>query len=210
MTNAEMLAKVRSLLDETSEDYYLDDEEIYPALLSAELELVKTIADVWFYQLKPTLAPVPKAIQPLVFSDNGTLTTGLYDFSPTHSLMVPISMRWNPNGAVVADLKPAIFLSDGEVYHLLANKELKDGIYCWWVSGKVFLNPPSASVAGTYFFDYIRKPAGISASLQPTTDSVAHDAIVERAMWILLKDREVAVAQTHLQLYGQLLQGLTK
>lgn len=210
MTNAEMVVKVRSFLDESAEDFYFDDEEIYPALSDAQRELTKTIADTWFYQLRPTLAPVPKAIQPLIFADNGVIISGSYEIVLTKSIIVPVGLRWNPAGGLVTGLKPVIFITDGEVYHLLANKELSDGFYCWWNSTKAFVNPPSTNAGASYFFDYIQNPVDITASVQPTTDEVAHDAIVERALWVLLKDRETQQAQLHLQLYGQLLQGLMK
>ena len=47
MTNVEMLARTRVFLDEATEDFYLDDEEIYPALAEAQLELCNTLAQSW-------------------------------------------------------------------------------------------------------------------------------------------------------------------
>lgn len=208
MTNLEMLAKVRTFLDESAEDFYFDDEEIYPALSDAQREIVNVIANNWFYQGRPLYAPIPRTLQPLVLDTSGTLALGTNSITVASQVVVPVSLRWNPNGAVVADLKNCVFVTEGEVYMLISNKSLADGYYAWWNNTGVYVNPISANASASYNLKTIKAPVDITASVQPVTDEVAHDAIVERSLWLLLKDRETQQAQIHLQMYGQLLQGL--
>ena len=209
MTNTEMLAKLRSFLDEATADLYIDATELYPALTEAQKELVKTISDAWYDEGKGIHKRVPKAVMPLVSAVASTIASGSNSFALA-TIVVPVSMKWNPDGAV-ADGKQCTFgNSSGEFLKLLDNSLLAGGSYCWWDGVNVYVNPVSAHASAGYSLGLITEPTDIDASTQPVTDEVAHDAIVERACWILLKDRESQQAQVHLQMYGALLQGLMK
>ena len=48
MTNTEMLARMRSMLDEATTVLYNDTTELYPALSLAQLELSNVIVSDWY------------------------------------------------------------------------------------------------------------------------------------------------------------------
>lgn len=210
MTNTEMLFKLRAMLDEASAELYVDATDLYGALSDAQLELCNVIALSWYEENQVKLAAIPRAIQPLITTKAGTIAT------PSHSFILidiirPISIQWNPESSTIADGKYCVFTSsDGAFLKLLENSLLSGGHYSWWDGALVFVNPPSNHANAGYSLEYIKVPVDISSSVQPITNEVAHDAIVERACWIILKDRENEQANIHLRMYGTLLQGLMK
>jgi hypothetical protein len=211
MTKEEMLAKVRMFADEATEDFYLDDEEIYPALSEAQVEVVRQIANQWFYNGRERLKPMPRSLNGLVTNVSGTISTGAYQFVYPTLFVIPVTLQWNPNSSAPASGKYCLPVNEtNEMNRLKANQYLAGGYYMAWDGTSIFLNPVSADASAGYSLQYIKMPVDITVSVEPESGSDCHDAIVERAMWILMKDREAQIAQAHLQLYATLLQGLTQ
>lgn len=212
MTNTGMLARLRTFLDEASEVFYDDDAELYVALTLAELEMIKVIADAWRQRMLKGEEPIkmPVAIMPLRALELGAVSA-IGDKADTLSApaLQAVSMKWNPDGAITAGGKQAVELSQGDTaLRMVETPYLEDGYYFWWEEVTLYFNPPSTVDDAEWSFVFIGYPQGISSSLQPEIDSVAHDAVVERACWILLKDRETEQANLHLQMYGGMMKGL--
>ena len=207
MLNTEMLTKLRAFLDEATEDFYIDDDDLYGALTDAQLELAKDVANVWDTQKRKLMLPIPLVIRDLLDTATGTIASGANSFNLTDIILL-VSLKWNPNGAVTAGKNCTFVGSAGAINKLLENRFLTGGYYFWAESGLVYVNPVSADNTASYSFVYLDTPTDISSSVQPVIQEVGHDAVVERACWIILKDRESEQAQAHLQMYGNLLQGL--
>lgn len=204
-----MLAKLRTFLDEATTELYIDASELYPALAEAQRELVQAIANNWYDEGRGQFKRIPKAIMPLLTAVSAAIASGSNSFALA-TIVVPVSMDWDfeSNPGNTAEKQCLFIGSSGVALKLLENSLLVDGRYCWWDGVNVYVNPISADNASSYTFSYIKEPSEIGGAVQPDTDAIAHDAIVERACWILLKDRESEQANIHLQLYGTLLQGL--
>ena len=208
MLNTEMLARLRVFLDEASADLYIDTTELYPALSLAQVELCKDVANHWDKNGRKQMLPIPLVIRDLLTNSTAQISLGANTFAKTDIILL-VSLRWNPAGALTAGGQQCIYTSgSGEFLKVLENRYLSDGYYYYALGGVVHLNPVSTDNAATYDLEYIDTPADISSSVQPVVQDIGHDAIVERACWILLKDRETEQANIHLQMYGKLLQGL--
>lgn len=205
-----MLLKLRGWLDEVSNDFYDDTTELYPALSLAQLELTKDVANHWDVNKRKLMLPVPLVIRDLTTNSTAQISLGANTFAKTDVILL-ISMRWNPDGALSAGGRQCLYTSgSGSFLKVQENRLLSDGYYYYALGGVVHVNPISADNAATYDLEYIDTPTDISSSVQPVVQDVGHDAIVERAAWIVLKDRESEQANLHLQMYGKLLQGLVE
>lgn len=211
MTKTEMLFKLRGWVDEASADFYVDATDLYGALTDAQLEVVKQLSDNWKLKSKQTPAglKVPIALMPLITTETGTINSGLGTDTLTGEPIQVISVQWLSSGALTAASPWAIELSESDnSQRLFQNTLLSTGTYYWWDEGNLYVRPLSSDNSAAYSIVFIDTPVDITSAVEPETGVVAHDTIVERAAWILLKDRESEQAQIHLQLYAQLLEGL--
>ena len=210
MTNVTMSARLRSMLDEATAVFYVDATELYPALSLAQLELTTVLANTWKQRLKvDTFAKMPLALDDLLSFENGQITTAQTSIAFTLDPIIVVSCKWQFDGAVTLGTPYAVELNgSGTTERMIRHPLLADGTYFWWDTTLLYVNPPSTSATASYIVHFVKTPVDITASVQPTVGVVAHDAIVERAAWILLKDRESEQAMTHLQMYDKLLQGL--
>lgn len=212
MTRTEMLAYVRTYLDEASEAYYKDDEEIYPILTEAQTEVANVVAKKWLEANRnKEVSEVPLVLQPLLTNSTSLLASGANSFSaPT--MMFPISVKWTPS-AIAHTTYPTtqncIWISMSQVNQFLQNPLNKDGFYAWRRGTTILLNPTASITNAVATLEFFATPADITASVDPTIHEVGHKAVCERALWLLLKDRELQVALTHDQhaekLMGELL-----
>lgn len=211
MTSPQLNVKVRTFLDESSEDFFSDDE-IYTALSSAQLEIANVLSQAWKqkHRIDP-FTPVPITLQGLITTESGTIALGTNSVSWTNTPLAVISCFWQHNGAVDADTTPAVEISQGEnSYRLIQNPLLADGNFYWWNQTTLYVNPKSTSVLAEYNVTIIDTPTDIGVSTNPEIGDVAHDALCERALWLLMKDEQTALATQHLTLYSKLIQGLMK
>ena len=215
MTTAEMITMIRGYLDEATADFFVDNTDLYPALASAEIEILHTLSQMWWDRVikSKNTVPLPLALSDSTVTDQINLGSGIYLATFT-DFLYPIEVRWNPTGVTQTypDMQACAFLgSDLEAYRLKTNPLTAGSYFCWRAANAHYfkLNPASSVVTSLAIVQYIALPSTrIASGVDPTINEVAHQAIVHRAMWIVTKDREVQLAQTHLQLYTQLLQGL--
>ncbi len=212
MTNFEMLARLRTMLDESTEIFYDDDTELYPALTLAQLEMVKTIADGWRLRIIKGEEPVkmPLAIMPLRQLETAAVeTVGQKADTISDPPIQAVSFFWNPDGLITAGGRQCVELSQGgTALRMMETPYLDDGYYYWWEELVVYFNPPATVDTAQWSLEFIGYPSDITSVSSPAIDSVAHDAVVERACWILLKDRESEQASAHLQMYSAMMKGL--
>lgn len=207
MLNTEMLAKLRAFADETTADFYIDATNLYGALSDAQIELCKDVANFWDMNKRKEMLPIPLVIRDLITTSASTMASGVNSFVLADIILL-VSLKWNPAGTLPTGKQCLYVGGGGEFQKLLENSLLSDGYYYYSAQGKVYVNPVSSDGTASYSLEYIDTPTDISSSVQPVVQDVGHDAIVERAAWILLKDRETEQANIHLQMYGKLLQGL--
>lgn len=196
-----MVAYVRTYLDEPTEAYYYDDEEIYPALTEAQIEVANIVAKRWLeLNRNKEVSEIPLVIQPLVANFTTLLASGATSFSAP-LMMFLINLKWTPS-AIAHTTYPTtqncIKISPSQSVRYLQNPLTKDGFYVWRKNATLYVNPPASVTNAVATYDCIKSFTGdITASIQPELHEVGHRAICEKALWLLLKDREVQVAQAH-------------
>lgn len=209
MTRTEMLAYVRTQLDEGSEAFYLDDEEIYPALTEAQLEVANVVIKKWLAENRNReISEIPLAVQPLVTNTTNLLASGANSFSAPLMLYL-INVKWTPS-AIAHTTYPTTqncsLISLSQVNRYLQNPLTKDGFYAWRKNATVYLNPASSITNSVATYDHFKTFSyDIDASHDAELHEVSHKAICEEALWLLLKDREVQLAQLHQQKANQLM-----
>jgi len=184
MTAAEMLARLRTLLDETPEGFWDDDVDCYPALSLAQLEVIKAIAPYKAKALRTVLARTSQTSQTF------GITTGL-DLPSDFYMMY--SIKANATGG-----------TEHTAYDRVTRHEYEDNPYMSSAADRLYYSISGtdgglkiyfevAFVAGSLTMDYISKPADIAAATDSTAevpaelDSIAHNAIVWYAFAYLLQ-----------------------
>lgn len=197
MTSAEMLTRSRVFLDEATETFY-DTDNIYESLTQAQIELAQVIGNHWFRNLREDNKPIPVAVRPLISDVSGVLAGGKISVT---DFLVPIYLESGSDPIGIHT-----YLEDDSLGRRLRSSPILDeGLYYYYKLGGLYvINPLDTSIRT----NFIHKPTTISASVEPEIDLVAHDAVVERGLSILLADSEAELAQTHLAIYQGLLKGL--
>jgi len=203
MTNAEMLAYVRTYLDESSESFYLDDEEIYPALTNAQIEVGDILIKKWRAENRNNeVSEIPLTLQPLVTNTTSLVASGASSVSiPT--VWELINLKWTPSltaHSTYPKTQNCIMISPSQVNRYLQNPLTKDGFYVWRKNQTFYMNPPASITNAVATYDNFKTLSyDIDATHSAELHEVSHQAICERALWLLLKDRESDQAQLHEQ-----------
>ena len=169
MTSVEMLARLRTLLDETPEGFWNDDEDCYPALSIAQLEVIKAITPYKSIALRTVLQRSVQTAKTFAVNDGLSLPI---DFFLIYSIKA---------NAVGGTEHPA--------YDRITRNEFEDNPYLSSENDRLFYTISGTSGALKLFFetaftngsitmDYITKPEDITSSVNPELDSIAHNAIV--------------------------------
>ena len=131
MTNTEMLAQLRSFLDEATADFYADATELYGALSNAQIELARALADDWKQKERSSTNPInpPKAILPLRTLELGTINSGVRTATITAAPLQFMNVNWQSDGAVTATSPWLVELSEGgNAFRMMFNnKYLRNG-----------------------------------------------------------------------------------
>lgn len=215
MTRTEMLAYVRTYLDEVSEAYYLDDEEIYPMLTRAQYEIIQLVCSKWYEANKNRNgAEIPLVLQGINAEINGFVASGQREITVANMIM-PIHITWNPTSSSMTTFPNAqkcIWISPADADRLTLNPLHDDGYYAWRIRSTVIrVNPYSTNANASYLLTYIKTPDyPIDATHDAGIHEVGHQAICERALWLLMKDQESSaqLATAHEAKADKLIQGL--
>ena len=204
MTAAEMLARLRTLLDETPEGFWDDDTDCYPALSLAQLEVVKTLTPFKSIALRTLLERTAQTAQ--TFAVN----TGL-------SLPADFYMMWSIKANATGGTQhPA--------YDRTERHDFEDNPYMsseadrlfYTISGdnealKIYFE--TAFTNGSITMDYVTKPEDIAGAdgstpaVDPEIDTIAHNAVVYYAFAYLLQKAKLDPSNA-LALYDNAIQTL--
>lgn len=203
MTTAEMLAMLRTLLDETPEGFWEDTTDCYPALKEGQLAVVKELAKSKSIALQPLIVPVESTTLTFTASQGIDLPTDFF---------VIYSLKASPDGTTEYVCKerngdifffednPYMSSEDSELYYTITYSDTGGGVDKQLLFEKDFSS-------GTLSMNYVKKPADISATQDPQVDSIAHQAIVFYAYFTLLVKAKLDNARAF-QMYQNVMEGL--
>lgn len=191
MTTAEMLARVRTLLDEASAGFWTD-AEVYYALTDGQIETINILIKM-FEQTNE----LPKALIPLGKTQTGSGTASL-----AADFLYPVSMVATLNSV------PIFIRGFGKHRdHLIENTYLASSStqpYAYFQGSQVVLETTLA-----WALDYIKKPADIESGVDPTIGAGAHDAIVQYAFAYILRKIKDPRADNEFNKYFNLAQSIS-
>lgn len=178
MTSTEMLARLRTLLDETPEGFWDDDTDCYPALSLAQLEVIKAIAPFKSIALRTLLARAAQTAQTFA------INTGL-DLPADFFLMY--SIKGNATGGTQHTCYERTQRHDYEDNPYMSSAADRLYYTISGTDGNLTIFFETAFVAGSVTMDYITKPEDITSSVNPELDSIADNAIIYYAFAHLLQ-----------------------
>lgn len=204
MTSTEMLARLRTLLDEVSESYWTDTES-YAALADGQNRVVDEILKVYKIRyLADQDTPIPEELRVLEnYATAGVANS--YASIPANFLWL-LNASWDHN-ASGGEIPCAIMDQNRQFNHHQANTFLTaaENSPVAWVGPNAtnaqsinFL--PAVSGSGTYKIYYLAYPTAITSEQNPSLPISTHDACVFYAAYKLLtKDQRPEEASLHLQ-----------
>ena len=173
-----MLARLRTLLDETPEGFWDDNTDCYPALSIAQLEVIKAIAPHKSIALRTVLQRAKQELKDFAVDTGLDLPSDFYMMysikaNATGSTQYPAYERTERNDF---EDNPYLSSNSDRLYYTISGTNNKLKIYF-----------EVDFVQGYITMDYITKPADITASVEPELDSIAHNAIMQYAYAYLLQ-----------------------
>lgn len=199
MTRTEMLARVRTLLDEASASFWTD-AEIYSALTDGQQEAANYFYSMYekLKQVNPLIG-LPHTLEPLYTLTTSTTINGLVNNPSNYWHLILATYAYNGGTSYncrIQPLSPALLYDLDNTY--LVASTTSPTVY--QVSSTQFLFLPTASGTANYALGYIVKPTAISSSVDPVLPVLAHTAIVHYATaQMLFKDQRPQEAQLFLQ-----------
>ena len=202
MTSANMLSRVRTLLDESSASFF-SDSEIYSALADGQRELF-TIA-----LLVRKNGELPEILRPCVATAQGTISIGQSTVNISGLTNFADIINVSYNSASSSTLYPALRRELTE-----KTPAEKNNTYLVGTAGKDFYYSVSATqivfetaATGTagYSITYLSTPSDIASGTQPTLPDFSHNAIVQYAFaFILRKDQREQEAQVEFAKFNEM------
>ena len=199
MTRTDMLARVRTLLDEASASFWTDTE-IYSALADGQQEVANYL--VINYRKAKDLNPsaeIPPSLVPLYNTSTSTTASGLIN-KPTGFWHLLYALYAYSGGTSyncrIQPLSPSLYFDLDNTY--LTPSSIDPAIYQAPTS-QLYFKPTPIGTA-TYTIGYIKLPDAISVSTDATLPVQTHQSIVHWATaQMLFKDQRPQEAQIHLQ-----------
>jgi hypothetical protein len=204
MTSTEMLARVRSLLDEASASFW-SDSEIYSALTDGQQSIANYFYNLYILRSSEKQdVPIPKVLEKLYTASSGTTATS--NVAKPSGYWHLISAKYAYDDTIkyncrIEKISSATFSNLDNTY--LSATNTSPVIYEDYSASSVdfYFSPPPNVTAG-YKIYYLKFPSAISGSSEPSLDVLVHDAIVDYAMFkLLMKDQRPNEAQVYLQKY---------
>lgn len=198
MNSAEMLSSLRTLLDEKVSGGFYEDADLYNALRSGELELATRLFAVYKAKTEQNKGEaLPFVLTPLYNEIEQVMGAGVATIPLPNGVIGILSVQYNHSGP--SPLYPVYSRDVSSVKHFSKNNyflksDKNKNVYYFTytpISGYVELETPSESEDSLAHVCYIKHPSGISALVQPTLESNTHEAIIQYALWyILRKDKD--------------------
>lgn len=196
MTSAEMLARVRTDLDEVVASFW-SDNEVYRALADGQREIATHIFTIWKQKIRVNPdEPLPEVLRSLISTDSGTTTKSLPSdfmsyltvYSATNAVPIYVRENWRQTGWM-----------KGNTYSTSTSAQP----FCYFNATQIVFE-----TAVNWTMEYLKLPTDISGATQPALPITAHNAIIQYAFaTLLLKDSNPTAGQ-ELQKFFLLLQNL--
>lgn len=204
MTRTEMLARVRTLLDEASASFWTDTE-VYSALADGQQEVANYFLNIYKIKAEQDLDTlIPQPLEVLYTAETNTTATGLVsrpsDF--WHLVSATFAYTGGLSGTFyncrIERFSASMFYNINNTY--LSATTTNPIVYDVFSTSQKFYFQPAVSGTGAYSISYIKIPTAISSSVDPTLPVQTHSAIVHWATaQMLFKDDRPQEAQLHLQ-----------
>ena len=204
MTRTEMLANVRTSIDEATASFWTDTE-IYLALTNGQQEAANYFLNIYKVKSKDDLSvPIPQPLEVLYKVASATTTTGIVD-KPSdywHLLSASYAYTGGLTGTFyncrIERFSASMFFNINNTY--LAATATSPIVYDVYSTSHKFYFRPDTSGTGAYALNYLKTPTAITASVDPELAVQTHTAIVHFAVaQMLLKDQRPQEAQLFLQ-----------
>lgn len=196
MTKIEMLARARTLLDESSASFWTD-VEIYAALTDGQQEVTNYFLNLFIrMRERNKIVDLPLSLRPLLVSADDSILTGDTDSLPA-TFMFDVDVSY---GVTAITKKPAFKREYSVSSHLKANTYTSATDYYYSIDSTniVFEYLPNGD--HYYTLVYLRTPTAISAAVEPILPVQTHSAIVHWAVsQMLLKDQRAQESQLYTQ-----------
>ncbi len=213
MTSANLLARLRTIIDEASASYFTD-VECYAALSDGQKETVNIVLAI--YEAKRKVNPneeIPEVFVPIIKTVNATLTTGTMSIPLPNDYLKDLWLQYNHDNSL--SLKPCRKRQYSRGYpQLQANTFMQDNLgseYFYSIYGTIIQLESAVTInGGGYKFSYISIPPDISAGgsnpvlFDNALESVVHYAAAD----LFTKDELTEQAQIEFQKFLLLVKNL--
>jgi hypothetical protein len=215
MTSTEMLARVRTALDEAATGFNTD-AEIYSALADGQNAVINVILSIYKAKIKvDNLTELPYELITLLENATASITASFIAL-PTGFLYL-VNAKWDHDAT--GGQKPCLLVSNdkmlyaGEDNSYLAATSTSPKAYVATLAGGSpaihFL--PTYSTSGVYTISYIKTPTAIASGQNPLLPVSTHSAIVFYATaQMFIKDEKIQEAQSMLNDYSKELSNLIR
>lgn len=208
MTTAQMVTRVRTLLDEITESFFLTTE-IYSALADGQQEVANYFHKIYeLMKVNNPSIPLSNILESLYAMTTSTTVSGLVNNPANYWHLILATYAYNGGTSYncrIQSLGPSLLYDLDNTY--LAASPTSPTVY--QVSATQFLFLPTASGTANYALGYLVKPTPISSSVDPTLPVQTHTAIVHWAVaQMLFKDQRPQEAQLMLQNFMNEIQGI--
>lgn len=199
MTSANMLTRLRTLLDEASASFYADTE-LYSALADGQRQI--TAIALSLFDRNPS--KVPEIIRPLIKTASGTLAAAVSTISLPADYLRYITGKYIHNAT--SGGRPVFLRAiDGQLIHKQNNAfQVADTGEEYYITIDTAINLETATVSpgGYYSITYFSTPADIASGANPTLSDSSHNAIIQYALYFILrKDQKEAESASALNVF---------
>jgi len=196
LTTAQLLTKFRSIFDETTAGFIIDNNDAYPMLASGRNECIQ-----WLLSKQREIKLVKphyecESLKPLIKLDTGNTTTvgaGLQEYNLPSDFIETYSARYDPT-STASDLSYATLLPFAEIMRRQGNtyeaSTLTNNFYYYIRLTKLgFFPQPTGGAANKYEHYYYYQPAEIASGVEPVLTAETHEAILLFALsFAFMKD----------------------
>lgn len=213
MTSAELLSRVRTIIDETESGGLVSDSEIYLALSEAQLHLASTLASLNSGDMvMPALSKLIATQQTSPASTTETIDGITVKFCtatiPDCLKVIKHYVKFRDSGGTnYFDVYRGIYVAP-EIFKMNWHYKDSEAVYYYFIRSKTLFiaHRPSSNFNTVFnvFIDYIQIPSNISSTSQPSLIGCDGELVSYAAATILNKLR-VPQAQIYSQQYLQLL-----
>lgn len=213
MTTANLLLRLRNILDEATAAFW-DDDELYRYLSDGQREAVNILIAI--YKAKSSIDPqeaVPNVLMPIVTTSSDTITTGQSTIALESSAYLGlVSLTYHHSGGTQVPvfirelseelnfISQNIYMADAPGVEYNARIESDTAIK---------LGTAASGSGGAYTLKYFAKPAEINGSTDPVLNDLAMEAVLNYGLSMALpKEKRAGEAESAFQKFVQMVKNL--